>query len=481
MSTTNGSEALFSRLPANLFAPLAGPNRVFYAEVLTGIFPLFFEHEHHEVFPSRETVRAEIEEQLARIARLRWAAEEDEEQTADEVALATPSQLAQRVYRRFVQTGGLEEEHDGYRVQVVVPPEVGTLLGTLLEITREQRVFYGGMVLSIYNNLYNALEQPEAQGLAFREAARDAQRFSRHLNNMVYGLKGLLQQVANLADRRLVLGHFFDDFVERFLVADYKRLKTRNNPFRFRTRILSMLRDLQFTPKLKARLQSGYQDQMDITDSEVAWRELDRDLRVLSAIFEQVDGHLARIDRYRYRFERRVADAVRYLDRTLPGMAPRCARLVEGLGRDLAAGRIDEHAVRYALPLVKPLPLGIASLRPPTAARRPPEPATILTRVVDPAVLARERALRVYLSRRRVNVDRIVAYLERHLVAHDHIDAEALSLETVEDWIAFSHLRRLHHLGPAGRRAAQRYRVDVQDEPMENAFVRCSRFTVHRV
>jgi len=477
---TTASEPLFSRLPANLFAPLAGPNRAFYSEVLLGLYPLFFEHEHHEVFPSRETVRAEIEERVARMVRLQWAEEEGEDPAGDEGALGTPAQLAQRVYRRLVQTGWLEEEQEGYRVRVVVPPDVGTLLGTLVEITRQQRVFYGGMVLSIYNNLRNALEDPEGQALALREAARDSQRFSRHLNNMVYGLKGLLQQVAELADRRLVLGHFFDDFVERFLVADYKRLKTRNNPFRFRTRILSILRDVQFTPELKARFHAGYREQMDIGDTETAWRELERDLRALSVVFEQVDGHLERIDRYRYRFERRVADTVRYLDRTLPGMAPRCAQLIERLGRALAAGAIEGETLRQVLPMARPLPLGVPSLRPPTVSRQPPEPAAIQTRLVDPAALARQRALREYLSRRRVDVGRIVAYLERHLGDQDQIDAEALTLETVEDYIAFSHLRRLPHLGPAGRRAARRYEVRVEDEQMENALVRCPRFSVRR-
>ena len=64
---TNASEPLFSRIPEHLFAPLAGPNRAVYSEVLLSLYPLFFEHDHHEVFPSRETVRAEIEERVARM------------------------------------------------------------------------------------------------------------------------------------------------------------------------------------------------------------------------------------------------------------------------------------------------------------------------------------------------------------------------------------------------------------------------------
>ncbi len=471
---------LLGRLPSHLFAPLAGPNRGVYADVLLGLYPLFFEHEHHEIFPSRETVRAEIEELVSRMTRLQWTAEEEDQPGEGEPGVSTSVVLAQRVYRRLLDTGWLEEEQEGYRVRVVVPPDVGSLLGTLVEIGRQQRVFYGGMVLSIYNNVRNAVEAPESQALAFREASRDARRFSRHLNNMVYGLKGLLKQIAELVDRRLVLGHFFDDFVERFLVADYKRLKTRNNPFRYRSRILSLLRDIQFSPELKGRFQAGYQAQMDISDPEAAWREFDRDLRMLSAVFEQIDGHLDRIDRYRYRFERRVADTIRYLDRTLPGMAPRCARLVERLTHALTRGDLGEDLLCETLPLAKPLPLGLSSLRPPSVSRQPPEPTAIEVRHIDPALLARQRALRAYVNRRRIDVGRIVDYLERHLRDRHRVDGEDLTIETVEDFIAFAHVRHLPYLGAEGRRAARQYSVRVEDGLMENVFVRCPRFSVSR-
>ena len=54
----------------------------------------------------------------------------------------------------------------------------------------------------------------------------------QHLNTIIYGLKGLLGDITGCDDHRRILSRFFDDFVERILVQDYKRLKTRNNPFR---------------------------------------------------------------------------------------------------------------------------------------------------------------------------------------------------------------------------------------------------------
>ena len=107
--------------------------------------------------------------------------------------------------------------------------------------------------------------------MALRQAAREGRRFLQHLNTMIYGLKGLLGDITGFNDHRMVLSRFFDDFVERILVQDYKRLKTRNNPFRYRQQILSRVRELEFDLERKQALVAGLMEQTGIADSENAW------------------------------------------------------------------------------------------------------------------------------------------------------------------------------------------------------------------
>lgn len=63
---------------------------------------------------------------------------------------STPALMA---YRRLLAAGWFEEEMEGYQVRVTIPPAVGTLWSSLMEIVRPDQVFYGGMVLSIFNNV----------------------------------------------------------------------------------------------------------------------------------------------------------------------------------------------------------------------------------------------------------------------------------------------------------------------------------------
>lgn len=468
---------LFQRIPDSLFLPLGGPNRQVYGRLLVALYPLFFEQIHTEVFPSRETVRAELEELLARMAVVELA-QEDELDGGLEGALSDAG-VAQRVYRRLRSTGWLEEEVEGYRVRVSVQPSVATLWSALMEIARPEKVFYGGMVLSILNNVQRAVEDPRGQALAFRQAVSEARRFRQHLNAMIYGLKGLLGTLSDIADHRQILGHFFDDFVERFLVADYKKLKTRNNPFRFRYDILNRVRELEYDLERKQQLVAGYQEQTGLADDEAAWQALDRDIAALRSIFEQVDDHLARVDLYRGRVEQKVADTVRYLDRTQPGFAPRLADLLQRLAPRIADLGDDDEILAW-LPVIETAPLGIHGLRPPSTVRKPPEPRLLNRQPIDPAVLERQRAMRAYVDRRHIDPRRIEAYLDAQLQGRDRLASEAFAIASVEDFIAFTHLRHLDYL-PGAERLRRRYRVERLDGITENEFVRCSRFVVHQI
>lgn len=467
----------FQRIPDSLFLPLGGPNRYVYGRLLVDLYPLFFEQIHSELFPSRETVRAELEELLTRMAVVELAQEDDLDASL-EGALADAG-LAQRVYRRLRTTGWLEEEVEGYRVRVSVRPSVATLWSALMEIARPEKVFYGGMVLSILNNVQRSVEDPRGQALAFRQAVSEARRFRQHLNAMIYGLKGLLSTLSDIADHREILGHFFDDFVERFLVADYKKLKTRNNPFRFRYEILARVRDLEYDLERKQLLVAGYQEQTGLADSEAAWQALDRDIAALRSIFEQVDDHLSRVDLYRSRVEQKVADTVRYLDRTQPGFAQRLADSLQRLAPHLA-DLGDDDEILQCVPVIESAPLSIHGLRAPSVARKPPEPRFLRRQSIDPAALDKQRALRAYMNRRRLDPQRIEAYLDTYLKGKDSLTSEQFVIVTVEDFIAFTHLRHLEYL-PGAERLRRRYRVEPLAGVTENEFMRCPRFIVHRI
>jgi hypothetical protein len=92
---------------------------------------------------------------------------------------------------------------------------------------------------------------------------------------------------------------------------------------------------------------------------------------------------------------------------------------------------------------------------------------------------ARQQALRAYLDRRRIDPKRIALYLERQLGGRSRIDGAAMTIGSVEDFIAFTHARHLGYLPGAGR-LRQAYRVEQRDGVIDNDWVRCPGFSVQR-
>jgi hypothetical protein len=98
---------------------------------------------------------------------------------------------------------------------------------------------------------------------------------------------------------------------------------------------------------------------------------------------------------------------------------------------------------------------------------------------MDPAARERQLALRAYLDRRRIDPRRIARYLDAQLGPRTSLHGTELRIAGVEDFIAFTHCRHLAYL-PGGEALRRAYRIEHPPGEIDNAWVRCPAFIVHR-
>ena len=252
---------LFNKLPDDLFLPLSGQNRHIYQAVMLSLADLFFDEDLIDPFIPKDLVRSAIEDSVVRLGVRRWEPEEDDEAEGSEPPRSA-AEYASRVYRRLVQTGWLEEEQRIYRTFVLLSPSISYLLRSLVSIANLEKRSYGGAVLNVLSSLESAINDPVGRGITLAEAAQTAADFSAHLTDMLLGLRELKISLAETNNAQEIVRRFFDRFVEHILVSDYKTLKTKNNPFRFRRQILALLRELQFDSLRLEKLTVHYQMQL---------------------------------------------------------------------------------------------------------------------------------------------------------------------------------------------------------------------------
>jgi hypothetical protein len=462
---------LFNKLPDDIFLPLSGQNRQVYQSVLLELADLFFDEDLIDPFIPRDLVRSTIENAVVRLGVRRWEHEAGED--AGELPRST-AEYTNRIYRRLVQTGWLEEEQKVYRTYVLLSPSVSYLLRSLVSIAKLEKRSYGGAVLNVLSSLESAVNDPEGRGITLAEAAQTAADFSAHLTDMMLSLRELKINLSASNNPQEIVRNFFDRFVEQVLVSDYKTLKTRNNPFRFRRQILSMLRDLQFDPLKVKQLAEHYRLQLDVS-YDVAEAQVHQHINRIIRIFESVDQRLAAIDDFRYQLEKRVADTVRYMDKTTPGMAARLSRVIA------AAAKLPDPVIPRLDTLEEVGFISPASVRAPVRRRVEATPRVITQQEIDPKVLELRRLFKEWKERREVNVDRIETYLESQLAGRDQLKATDFRISTVEEYICFSYVRHLNSLGKKAQQMRKRYRIQFEERYVNvSNMVECRGFIIHR-
>ena len=463
---------LFNKLPEDLFVPLSGKNRQIYQRVLIELADLFFDEDLIEPFIAKDLVRSTIENTVVRIGLRIWEREEDDVED-DYQAPRSTAEYASRIFRRLVATGWVEEEQQIYKSYVLMAPSNSYLLRSMVAIARMEKRSYGGAVLNVLSSLEAAVSDQEGRGITLQEAAQASSEFSAHLTDMLLGLRELKISLANSNSPQDIVRQFFDTFVEQILVSDYKTLKTKNNPFRFRRQILSMLRDLQFDTIKLDKLIHHYQLQFEneFVDAEaMVHTHINRIMRV----FESVDKRLDSIDDFRYKLEKRVADTIRYMDKTTPGMASRLSRLISAVSQDTDILTTHPLCQMESTGFLSP-----SSIRSPIRRKIQVAPRVIHQQLIDPKVIELRELFKQYKARREVRVDRIEDYLAKHFEATSVVRADQFSIDSIEDYICFSYIRHLASLGKKAKATNDKYQIEFKEDYIEvDDMVICRDFTI---
>lgn len=435
---------------------------------------MFFDEDAPDVYPTKDSVQQEIEERLARMARLEWVDEED-----DDSSTINTVTLSARILRRLLLTGWLDEDRDGYdKPFLTMPPAVALLLRSLIEIQQDQKTHYGGTVLNILTLVESAIANPEERAINIHSAMLETKRFSMHLNAMFYGLRTIQQYIFASRAPQDILRTFFEDFVDKILIADWKTLKTRNNPFRFRTQIIRILSELQHDHIKKAEIAKGYQDQFSFGDKE-AEHKLDLHIDSMIKVFTSIDRILARIEAHRTKLEVRVTDTIRYMDTSNPGVIDRIVALA---GELALVDEQDAGAVERIVPkgLSAIAPLDGRSVQAPRKQRIAVESQPLLSRTVSIEKVAERVAVRNFIMRRMISPKRIMDYLERCMKDRRTMSAEEFTIETVEDYVAFTAIRRLHYLDPHNKHRSRNFSITRCDDYIETPWIKCRRFVIKK-
>jgi hypothetical protein len=459
---------LFGYLPETLFQPLAGPKRHVYARLLLRLYERVFAARVLET-PTRADVLRQIELTLAETG----VASPDELQE-DGIERDESPQAHYVAYHRLRSTGWLVEEHEKWTVLVDMDPDGFMVLGAIADLANS-RVRVAGAVVEVKSNLEAAAKDPQSMAQGLANAHDTAVRFARSMRRILVSMRDVEDRILGNPDASAILRTFFRDFVDALLIADYKQLKTSNNPYRYRRQISALASDLLHDTERVAALAGAYMEQGVVPSGSplsVAEERVVSELGKIRQVFEDVGPFMDRIEEFRDRLERRVRTTVHYMDVMGDGSAERLARLIERVAMENSA----EIELRLRAPDAG-FPITSKALYTPAPPRSPPEKRRFTMPRPDPYLKAYIEATTAFDRMVRVTPARMAAFVEAKIGDRKSLHSSEIDVDTIEELLVFRSLAAVSDVDAGDAR----FRVFADQGRTENVWINLKSFRIERV
>ncbi|MGY3238334.1 hypothetical protein ACVWZ4_001034 [Bradyrhizobium sp. USDA 4472] len=461
---------LFGYLPETLFRPLSGPKKHVYARLLMRLYERVYSARILET-PLREEVVKQIEIGLSEFSIDTMGdlseGDPDEDQTT--------SQAHYLAYYRLRDSGWLTEDTEKWRTYVDMNPDAFMVLGAITDFGNS-RIRVAGAVVDVKNNLEAAFREPEtmAQGLA--NAHDTALRFARSMRRILAGMREIEDRILGNPNAAAILRTFFQDFVDGLLIADYKQLKTSNNPYRHRRMIASLAGDMLADAERLGKIARAYIEQgVMAAGATIATAEarVIAELEKIKSVFEDVGPFMDKIEDFRDRLERRIRTAVHYMDVIGEGSAERIVRLIEQLSK---IGN-DEVEIRLRSPDVG-LPVTSLALYTPPPPKAPPERTRFKVPKQDPYLRAYVQATTEFDRMVRVTDQRLLEFARRKMQDRDVVSSAEVEIESIADLFAYRAFPNLAAVGRSVRLGE--FTVTLEEGRTSNDWIDVTAFRIAR-
>lgn len=492
-----GSLVFWDKFDNQLLRPMCSPNAAIYASTLWMLYErMVLNWYQSDWTPAqcREAIRTHVlelnqqvdwDDEISFVTGIQESLKEP--QSSQSMLTLHPKAETDdsgQIYRYLRANSWIKEiDEIGYRRIAYMPKQASGLLVSLNSLTQIKKRNVGARCQNIYLALKLALENPKANALQVEVAAEHAREFCTQLSTMAASCRELAHTILEETNTSQVLSKFFNDFINGSLLEDYSKLKSSDHPYRYRAATLELVNNtLLNTPLMEALRQSltsqhtGQQAMEKQTEVQ-----LRRDLADIYDCFQRIDEIMQRIEHYRSAMTRRTREAMQYAM-----SAP------AGLGKQLDSAivqvsqlRLDpSNQVELNMPLFRDQHFGYARAFRPRKTKPIPALLPLGDISIPEDAIAYNRAMDLYYRRRSEDAERLRLFIERHLGDADSLTTARISIDSLDDFIAFLQLRDLLHdaVPPSSPfyGLLDDYRVESFGDEVKNQFVVAPELRIER-
>ena len=445
--------SIFEIVPDNLFSILASPNKYIYFRALMVLRDCYtrelnfsrsdlvtylisqIESELYEMKPDSEAIGEEGTMVFASDGAANGAFGTSLGTATEPITL---SGQAHALVRKLVETGWIAAITDttGLDETLIVPEYASSLLEVFHSIVEPGQKRYNAYVYSIYSSLRTANEDRDEFMFQALQAAHDSTLALREsLRALLHNIHLYYQKLQDRKGIRELLAEHFDEYQLGVAVKMYHPLKTVDSVYRFRPRILQILRGwLQDPDVIKGMAQVLLAQRQDL-EGEARY-EIARMIQFIVDTFESIDELLKEIDRRNVSYSRASAERLQYLlntDRNVKGKLIELLKALPPLQSNVSSQLYEEMAVLPLFDVKIADPDGLYT-EPVRKRREKPRPLQMRSDVKESAFQA-EAAEMMQRMHTLFSQERIIEFILTQMGFEGVILAAQLSIEEMDDFL----------------------------------------------
>tara|TARA_R110001599_G_scaffold213875_3_gene411689 strand:- start:1887 stop:3290 length:1404 start_codon:yes stop_codon:yes gene_type:complete len=461
-------------IPNDLFKPLASKNARLYAIGLYALYNRLIanQSEGDECTPkeAKNTIRYEL---------YNYAQELDWSQEEDSLDLDDDTDIASRIYNRLKNTGWLIEMDDiGYRRITSFPHISAQLLIAFAKIGDQGELDIGSVCQGVMNSLQQAIKDPSSGSKLITFSAKSANGFYAEALALSFTTRELAYRMMNQSNSSEQLSTFFDEFINKVFARDYRTLHSRDNPYRFRSAVLSLVAEIKFDQNIMSKVVEGKKTTQPDLSAEDATAQIVQELDTIFKVFTNIDKLMEGMERYRRSMTKRTKEAIRYSYRSSPDLGRRINDVLIKISG-------QENNTLFPAPFIEDYYLSPKRAYEQRIPAPEQEATEIKPNYIPVEQIAYDRALKAYFQRRMENPKRLMGYLERHLKQQGSISTDDLAIESLDDLLAYIELRNLIYQnaqsGQSSNHLSSKYKVTpVKNAITQNKYIVAPKLIIER-
>lgn len=367
------------------------------------------------------------------------------------------------IYSNLVSSGWFIEYRSGYDTFVDISPDGRLFLDFLRNFKNLKARSFGREVATVLSLLETAHNDFINKHDVIFSAEESAHTFLQHLKNTSAHLHIFEQKMNHENNALNVIHNFFDEYIAKNMIEDYKKLKTQDNPFRFRFQII------HFCDLISSNAFLGLIDFSNLDTTKLAIKDSCHNIQ---KIFSSIGTFIELIDEFNARIERRIRNTVKYLHEINNLNSDIVLKAIELISKNDKAEIIfnesqlenPETQFLFYQPSVK------TKTYSPTKINKPKK---------SPEFIELEKEILNYFTENNITADKIDAFLSEYLSSQTQIQGRNIPIRNLHEFYIFERLRSVEFI--EGGVLKKKWSLTLLNDYIKNDWIECKDFVISRV